>query len=50
MRRGLFILRLKDEASTHYANKSNVINSIIANGCRIEGTVENCVIGRRVYV
>ena len=27
-----------------------LVNSIIANGCRIEGTVENCVIGRRVYI
>ena len=42
--------KTKDEAPTHYANKSNVINSIIANGCRIEGTVENCIIGRRVYI
>jgi glucose-1-phosphate adenylyltransferase len=42
--------KTKDEAPTHYADKSNVVNSIIANGCRIEGTVENCIIGRRVYI
>jgi len=42
--------KTKDEAPTHYSEKSNVINSIIANGCRIEGTVENCIIGRRVYI
>ena len=26
------------------------MNSLIANGCIIEGSVENCVIGRRVKV
>ncbi|MDS0528463.1 glucose-1-phosphate adenylyltransferase subunit GlgD [Clostridium sp. SHJSY1] len=40
----------KDEAPTHYTNSSNVINSIIANGCYVKGEVENCVIGRRVYI
>lgn len=42
--------KTKDEAPTHYSSKSNVINSIIANGCRIEGSIENCIIGRRVYI
>ncbi|SFD44386.1 glucose-1-phosphate adenylyltransferase subunit GlgD [Clostridium uliginosum] len=42
--------KVKDEAPTHYTNNSNVVNSIIANGCRIEGEVENCIIGRRVYI
>lgn len=42
--------KTKDEAPTHYSKDSNVMNSIIANGCKIEGTVENCIIGRRVYV
>lgn len=42
--------KTKDEAPTHYLDKSNVINSIIANGCKIEGSVENCIIGRRVYI
>ena len=42
--------KTKDEAPTHYSKDSNVLNSIIANGCKIEGTVENCIIGRRVYV
>lgn len=41
---------IKDEAPTYYEDNSNVINSIVAEGCRIEGTIENCVIGRRVYV
>ena len=43
-------IKTKDEGPTFYSDKSNVVNSIIANGCRIEGTVENCVIGRRVYI
>ncbi len=42
--------KTKDEAPTHYSEKSNVVNSIIANGCRIEGKVENCIIGRRVHI
>lgn len=40
----------KDEAPTHYTEKSIVKNSVIANGSYIEGTVENSIIGRRVYV
>ena len=27
-----------------------LVNSIIANGSYIEGTVKNCVIGRNVYI
>lgn len=42
--------KTKDEAPTHYNEGSNVVNSIIANGCRIEGKVENCILGRRVFV
>jgi len=42
--------KTKDESPTHYTDKSNVKNSIIANGCYIEGEVKNSVIGRRVYI
>ena len=42
--------KTKDEAPTHYTGDSNVVNSIIANGCYIKGSVENCIIGRRVFV
>ncbi|MBW6411921.1 glucose-1-phosphate adenylyltransferase subunit GlgD [Clostridium weizhouense] len=42
--------KVKDEAPTHYTCTSEVVNSIIANGCYIEGKVENCIIGRRVYI
>lgn len=40
----------KDESPTHYTENCVVNNSVIANGSYIEGTVENCIIGRRVYV
>ncbi|MGL5149755.1 MAG: glucose-1-phosphate adenylyltransferase subunit GlgD [Clostridium sp.] len=40
----------KDEAPTLYKEGSSVVNSIIANGCYIEGHVENCIISRRVYI
>lgn len=42
--------KIKDEAPTHYTENSNVVNSIIANGCYIKGSIENCVIGRRVFI
>ncbi|MGL4741695.1 MAG: glucose-1-phosphate adenylyltransferase subunit GlgD [Sarcina sp.] len=42
--------KTKDESPTKYGENSSVINSIVANGSFIEGTVENCVISRRVYV
>ena len=42
--------KIKDEAPVHYSGESKVTNSIIANGCIIEGEVNNCVIARRVYV
>ena len=40
----------QDETPTQYTEASNVVNSIVANGSYIEGTVKNCVIGRRVHV
>lgn len=42
--------KIKDEAPTRYTKESKVVNSMIANGCYIKGSVENCVIGRRVYI
>ena len=38
--------RTSDTSPTQYFNGSEVRNSFIANGCVIEGTVENSVIGR----
>lgn len=38
--------RTNDSCPSHYYPSSMVRNSIISNGCMIEGEVENCVIGR----
>ncbi|KZL89055.1 glucose-1-phosphate adenylyltransferase subunit GlgD [Clostridium magnum] len=42
--------KTNDEIPARYTNDCIVKNSIIANGCLIEGTVENCIIFRRVKV
>lgn len=40
----------RDEAATHYTSKSDVSNSIIANGSYIEGKIKNCIISRKVHI
>lgn len=42
----------KDRAdvSTYYAETSKVTNSLISDGCYIEGTVENCIISPGVHI
>lgn len=40
----------KDEGPTQYTVCSNVKNSIVANGCYIEGEVKNSIIARRVHI
>lgn len=47
---GPIYTKSKDECPTKYTKDSNVVNSIIANGCYIEGHVENCIIARRVHI
>jgi glucose-1-phosphate adenylyltransferase len=47
---GRIFTKIKDEPSAFYAPTSCVRNSIVANGCIIEGTVENSVIFRGVHV
>ena len=42
--------KVKDETPTYYSEDSNVTNSLIANGCKIEGTVINSILFRRVNV
>ncbi|MCR4893068.1 MAG: glucose-1-phosphate adenylyltransferase subunit GlgD [Lachnospiraceae bacterium] len=39
-----------DSCPAHYYDGAQVKNSMIANGCLIEGTVENSVLGRNVHV
>ena len=38
--------KTNDSCPTQYFNTADVKNSVISNGCQIEGTVENSVIGR----
>lgn len=42
--------KIKHEAPAKFAISSKVLNSLIANGCIIEGTVENSIIFRGVKV
>lgn len=47
---GKIVTKPKDAPSTIYRPSSNVSNSLIANGCNIEGTVENSIIFRNVEI
>ncbi|WP_160680238.1 glucose-1-phosphate adenylyltransferase subunit GlgD [Clostridium sp. C8-1-8] len=47
---GPIYTKSKDESPTKYTKESQVTNSIIANGCYIEGHIENCIISRRVNI
>lgn len=47
---GNILTKVKDAPSTLYAKGSEVNHSLIANGCVIEGTVENSIIFRDVHV
>lgn len=46
----VILTKVKDEVPSYYHPDSVVENSLIANGCKIEGTVRNSVIFRRVNV
>ncbi len=39
-----------DSCPVHYYEGAKIVNSMVANGCKIEGTVENSVIGRGVEI
>lgn len=47
---GLIYTKSKDEPSTWYIEGANVQNSLIANGCIIEGNVQNSIIFRGVKI
>ena len=38
------------DVSTYYAEESKVINSLVSDGCFIEGTVKNCILSPGVHV
>lgn len=42
--------KIRDDNPTRYVTGSNVADSLVADGCVIEGTVENCVLFRGVKV
>jgi glucose-1-phosphate adenylyltransferase len=42
--------KVKDEPPTRYKKDAKVANSLIANGCNIEGEVENSILFRSVKV
>lgn len=44
------LTRIKDSVPTMYGDNCKVTNSLIADGCTIEGTVENCIIFRDVKI
>jgi len=47
---GLIYTKVKDEPPVEYTEGATVTNSLIANGCIIEGTVENSILFRGVLV
>ena len=42
--------KVKDTVPTKYGKNAEVSNSIVADGCVIEGTVKNCVLFRGVHI
>ena len=42
--------KIRDEAPVKYGIDSSVTNSLVADGCVIEGTVENCILFRGVTI
>ena len=42
--------KIRDEVPARYMPGSKVVNSLVADGCVIEGTVENCVLFRGVHI
>lgn len=49
-RYGIIFTKVKDEAPAKYREQASVKNSLVANGCIIEGTVENSILFRSVVV
>lgn len=47
---GAIYTKIKDEPPARYLQNAQVKNSLVANGCVIEGEVENCILFRGVKV
>ena len=56
IRKALFVdelpvfTKVRDEMPANYGNQSHTINSLVADGCQIEGTVENSILFRGVKI
>jgi len=46
----LIYTKVKDQVPTHYGNNASATDSLIADGCEINGTVENSIIFRGVHI
>ena len=42
--------KTKDSPPAFYASSAKVANSIVADGCRVEGNIKNCVLSRFVKI
>lgn len=47
---GKIYTKVKDSSPTIYSNDAKVVNSLIADGCEVNGTVENSILFRGVKV
>lgn len=50
LQHGPIYTKVKDEAPARYADSANVKNALVANGCVIEGKVENSILFRGVRI
>ena len=56
LRKGLFrddmpvYTKVRDEMPAYYGNSATVVNSLVADGCQVEGRVENSVLFRGVKI
>ena len=42
--------KVRDDMPARYGENATVVNSLVADGCVIEGTVENCILARGVCI
>ena len=42
--------KVKDSVPAKYGDSAKVMNSLVADGCKIDGTVENCILFRDVVI
>ncbi|WP_319370905.1 glucose-1-phosphate adenylyltransferase subunit GlgD [uncultured Ilyobacter sp.] len=47
---GKILTKIKDTPPSLFSNGSNVTNSLVANGCSVEGVVRNSIISRHVKI